>query len=102
MPTWVRGEETASIIAPFPQKLAIAALGNSGSTGEAGLEAEIVYFPTIDDLRAAPDGCLKGKIAFVGSNAEVARYESGAGRIVDLGGKTVVPGFAAVGSGAPL
>lgn len=65
MPTWVRGEETAEIVAPFTQKLAVTALGNSGSTGDKGLEAEIVYFPTIDDLRAAPDGSLKGKIAFV-------------------------------------
>ena len=65
MPTWVRGEETAEIVAPFTQKLAVTALGNSGSTGDKALEAEIVYFPTIDDLRAAPDGSLKGKIAFV-------------------------------------
>jgi hypothetical protein len=65
MPTWVRGDETAEITVPFPQKLAIAALGNSGSTGESGLEAEIVYFATIDDLRDAPEGSLKGKIAFV-------------------------------------
>jgi len=65
MPTWVRGEETAEILAPFTHKLAVTALGNSGSTGDKGLEAEIVYFPTLDDLRAAPDGSLKGKIAFV-------------------------------------
>lgn len=65
MPTWVRGEETAEIIAPFTHKLAVTALGNSGSTGDKGLEGEIVYFPTLDDLRAAPDGSLKGKIAFV-------------------------------------
>lgn len=65
MPTWVRGEERASFISPFPQKFAITALGNSGSTGPNGLEAEVVYFPTIDDLRAAPDGSLAGKIAFV-------------------------------------
>ncbi len=65
MPAWVRGEEEASIVAPFPQKLIVAALGNSGSTGKKGLEAEIVYFPTIADLQAAPDGSLKGKIAFV-------------------------------------
>jgi carboxypeptidase Q len=65
MPTWVRGEETAYITAPFPQKLHISALGNSGSTGDSGLEAEIVYFKTIDDLRTAPDGSLTGKIAFV-------------------------------------
>ena len=65
MPTWVRGEESAEITAPFAQKLAVTALGNSGSTGENALEAEIAYFPTIDDLRAAPEGSLKGKIAFV-------------------------------------
>jgi carboxypeptidase Q len=65
MPTWVRGAEHAEILAPFPQKLAVTALGNSGSTGDAGLEAEIAYFPTLDALRAAPDGGLKGKIAFV-------------------------------------
>lgn len=65
MPTWVRGEETAEIIAPFTHKLAVTALGNSGSTGDKGLEGEIVYFPTLDNLRAAPDGSLKGKIAFV-------------------------------------
>ena len=79
MPTWVRGEETASIVAPFPQKLAIAALGNSGSTGESGLEAEIIYFPTIDDLRAAPDGSLKGKIAFVSHNMKATQDGSSYG-----------------------
>lgn len=65
MPTWVRGEERASVVSPFPQKMAITALGNSGSTGAAGLEAEVAYFSTIEALRAAPDGSLAGKIAFV-------------------------------------
>jgi carboxypeptidase Q len=65
MPTWVRGSEHAEILSPFPQKLAVTALGNSGSTSDAGLEAEIAYFPTLDALKAAPDGSLKGKIAFV-------------------------------------
>lgn len=65
MPTWVRGAETAYVTAPFTQKLHVTALGNSGSTGDAGLEAEIAYFPTLEALRAAPDGSLTGKIAFV-------------------------------------
>ncbi|MDX3909813.1 MAG: M20/M25/M40 family metallo-hydrolase [Sphingobium sp.] len=65
MPTWVRGIETAQVIAPFPQPLVITALGNSGSTGHAGLEAEVVNFPSLDALKAAPEGSLKGKIAFV-------------------------------------
>jgi carboxypeptidase Q len=65
MPTWVRGDETAEVISPFPQKLAITALGNSGSTGLQGLEADVLYFPTLGALQAIPDAALKGKIAFV-------------------------------------
>lgn len=65
MSTWVRGMEEAEVVTPYPQRLVITALGGSASTGKAGLEAEIVYFPTIDALRAAPDGSLKGKIAFI-------------------------------------
>ncbi|MCH4892664.1 MULTISPECIES: M28 family peptidase [unclassified Sphingomonas] len=65
MAVWVRGEERAEVIAPFPQRLAVTALGNSGATPAAGLTAEVVYFPTLADLQAAPDGSLKGKIAFV-------------------------------------
>jgi len=65
MPTWVRGAEAAAIVSPFSQKLAVTALGNSGSTGDQGLTAEIVHFPKLADLMAAPDGSLTGKIAFV-------------------------------------
>lgn len=65
MPVWVRGEEKAFITAPFPQPLAVTALGNSGSTGEKGIEGEIVFFPSFADLQAAPEGSLKGKIAYV-------------------------------------
>ncbi|ATY31211.1 M28 family peptidase [Sphingomonas psychrotolerans] len=65
MPVWVRGEETAEVVGPMAQKLTLAALGNSGSTGAAGLEAEVAYFASFADLQAAPAGSLKGKIAFI-------------------------------------
>lgn len=65
MPVWVRGEEKAEVVGASAQKLTIAALGNSGSTGPKGIEAEVAYFPTLADLQAAPAGSLKGKIAFV-------------------------------------
>ena len=65
MPVWVRGEETAEVVSPFPQKLRLAALGNSGATSASGLTAEIVYFTSLADLQAVPDGSLRGKIAFV-------------------------------------
>lgn len=65
MPTWVRGEETAQITTPVPVKLAITALGNSGATPPAGMEAELVYFASLADLEAAPAAAVRGKIAFV-------------------------------------
>src|SRR5690349_18267969 len=46
MPVWSRGPESAQILAPFPQKLAVAALGNSASTGPQGITGEIVGFDT--------------------------------------------------------
>lgn len=65
MPLWVRGAETAEVVGPSAQKLTITALGNSGTTGPGGVDAEVVYFPTLADLQAATAGSLKGKIAFV-------------------------------------
>lgn len=65
MPVWLRGHDEARIISPFPQNLFLAALGNSASTPDKGIEGEIVYFPTLADLEAAPQGSLAGKIAFV-------------------------------------
>lgn len=79
MPVWVRGEESVTVLSPFPQKLVIAALGNSGTTGPKGIDAEVVYFPTLDDLRAAPDGSLKGKIAFISHNMQPNQDGSGYG-----------------------
>ena len=65
MPVWVRGEERAEIVSPFPQKLAVTALGNSGATPAAGLSAPVVAFDSLADLQAAPDSAVRGKIVFV-------------------------------------
>ena len=65
MPVWVRGHESAEIIAPFPQPMVVAALGNSGSTGPGGVTGEIVAFDSVDELRAAPDEAVRGRIVFV-------------------------------------
>jgi hypothetical protein len=65
MPVWVRGEEKAWVTAPFPQPLVVTALGNSGATPAEGLEAEVVAFANVDDLQAAPDAVVRGKIVFV-------------------------------------
>ncbi|HEY0149368.1 MAG TPA: M20/M25/M40 family metallo-hydrolase [Allosphingosinicella sp.] len=65
MPVWVRGEERAEIVAPFPQPLSVTALGNSGATGPQGVTAQVVGFDSIADLEAATDAQVRGKIVFV-------------------------------------
>ena len=65
MPVWVRGEERAEIVAPFPQKLAVTALGNSGATPPAGVTAQVVAFDGLAELEAAKDSDVRGKIVFV-------------------------------------
>ena len=48
MPVWIRGTETAEIVSPFPQKLAVTALGRSGATPPEGITAEVAGWPTPD------------------------------------------------------
>lgn len=79
MPVWVRGEETAEVVAPYKQPLRLTALGNSGATPADGLTAPVAYFATYGDLIAAPDGSLKGKIAFVSNQMEPTQDGSGYG-----------------------
>jgi Zn-dependent M28 family amino/carboxypeptidase len=64
-PSWTRGAESASIVAPYPFKLSILGLGGTVPTPGKGIEAEIVVFKAYADLLAAPAGSLTGKIAVV-------------------------------------
>ena len=80
MPTWVRGEEKAWVISPFQNVMAAAALGNSGSTGAKPFEGEVIYFRTLDDLVAAPDARVAGKIVFVDHQMKRAQDGSGYGQ----------------------
>ena len=80
MPVWTRGAESAEIVSPFPQKLAVTALGYSGSTGPEGVTGEIVYFESVDALRAAPDSAVKGKIVFIDHHMMPAQDGSGYGQ----------------------
>ncbi len=66
MDAWQRHEEGAEIVAPYPQPLAVTALGGSVSTEEDGLSAEVSLFETLEDLKRAPEGSLTGRIAYVG------------------------------------
>src|SRR4051812_25142112 len=65
MAGWVRGAESAEIVAPFPQRLVLTALGGSGATSATGLTADVVGFDDVAALEAAPPAAIRGKIVFV-------------------------------------
>jgi carboxypeptidase Q len=77
---WVRGTESAQLVAPLAQPLAVAALGESPPTPAVGLEGDVVIFPTLTDLKAAAPGALTGRIAMVAQRT--VRAQDGAGYAV--------------------
>jgi hypothetical protein len=77
MPVWERGREAAELLGPYPQKLAVAALGNSASTPAGGVSGEVVAFASVEALRAAPAEQVRGKIVYIGN--AMPRTEDGSG-----------------------
>jgi hypothetical protein len=63
VPHWVRGEETARIVKPFPRPFRVLALGGSVGTGGT-LRAPLVAFDGLDALRARTES-LAGTIVLV-------------------------------------
>jgi len=78
--TGTRGTESAEIIAPFPQKLVVNALGGSGHTGPEGVTGEIIAFNSVDELRLAPDSAVRGKIVFIDHHMPANQDGSGYGQ----------------------
>ena len=75
-PVWVRYHEAARIVAPFPQKLHITALGYSGST-EGEVTADVAGFTSLDALQDAPLEQVDGKIVFINYFTERTRIGAG-------------------------
>lgn len=74
-PQWQRRSESGSIVAPFPQKLVLTALGFSPATPKGGLVADVVAFDTLAALKAADPARIKGHIVYV--DARMQRYKDG-------------------------
>ena len=72
-PRWVRRSEHADIVAPFPQHLAVAALGNSPATPKGGLSGELVAFKDFAALQHADAASVKGKIVYIGYRMHAER-----------------------------
>ena len=80
-PLWLRGDEAASVISPYPQRLAVTALGHSVGTG-GPIEADVVEFATLDALKAAASGSLDGKFAYISNRMQRTRDGAGYGPAV--------------------
>lgn len=93
MDAWQRHDEGGQILTPYPQPLAVSALGGSVSTGKDGLSAEVTLFETLDDLKDAPEGSLEGRIAYVGHAMQRTQDGSSYGYFNDA--RTAGPSIAA-------
>jgi len=79
---WARISERAEIVAPYPQVMAVTALGNSISTPDAGINAEIAYYENLEQLKNDTSDRAKGRIAFVDSVFARSRDGRGYGKAV--------------------
>jgi hypothetical protein len=86
-PHWVRGVETGEVIAPYPHKLFLTALGGSVPTSEAGLEAEILEVGTLEELDAKKEADVSGKIVFFNKRMHRTLDGAGYGKAVDVRGR---------------
>ena len=77
IPYWSRSVDRASIVSPAPQAMVITALGGSTSTPPGGVEAEVVRFESMNELRAASTDLVSGKIVFI--DEKMTRTQDGSG-----------------------
>ncbi len=78
---WQRHHESAAIVSPNPQPLAVTALGFSYATPPEGLVGDVVRFDNMDALRASSDAsdALAGRIVFVDDSMTRTKDGSGYG-----------------------
>lgn len=77
IPYWSRTLDRASIVSPAPQAMVITALGGSTSTPPGGVEAEVIRFESMSELRAASTDIVSGKIVFI--DEKMTRTQDGSG-----------------------
>jgi carboxypeptidase Q len=78
IPYWDALREEAHIVSPGGERAMVAAaLGGSPSTPAGGLAAEVVRFPDMTALEAAPNSAVAGRVVFI--DERMARAQDGAG-----------------------
>jgi len=81
---WTRGDtvyEEVAITKPYPQPLYALSLGGAGATPAGGLEAELAFFASFDELVESDDAedALAGKLVFVNDRMTASRTGEGYG-----------------------
>ncbi|MGD9979151.1 MAG: M28 family peptidase [Hyphomonadaceae bacterium] len=78
IPFWDATREEAHIVSPgIERPMVAAALGGAPSTPAGGLTAEVVRFPDMAALEAAPASAVNGRIVFI--DERMSRAQDGAG-----------------------
>ena len=87
VPHWVRGEESAEIVSPAPQRLVATALGGSEPTPEGGVTAEVVVTPSLAAFRAMDPALVRGKIVLFNRAMVADSRTDGYGQVVEQRGR---------------
>jgi len=95
VPHWVRGNESASIVAPVKRQLTMLGLGGSIATPKEGITAAVVPVATFDELERKGRAAVQGKIVlfnapFVSYGRTVVYRHGGASRAANLGAVAVL------------
>ncbi len=77
IPYWSRQVDRGSVVSPAPQEMVITALGGSTSTPAGGVEAELIRFESMSELREASTDIVAGKIVFI--DEKMTRTQDGSG-----------------------
>jgi hypothetical protein len=83
VPHWVRGEETAEIVAPARQRLTATALGGSVPTPPDGITAEVVVAPSLAAFRSMDPAAIRGRIVLLNRAMTAGSRTDGYGQVVE-------------------
>jgi len=95
VPHWVRGKESAVLLAPVEKPLTMIGLGMSVGTPPEGITGDVVLAHTFDELKALGREKVAGKIVLFnpewkGYGGTVMYRGSGPSRAAELGAKAVL------------
>jgi carboxypeptidase Q len=94
VPHWVRGEESAEVVAPIPHSMVMLGLGNTIGTPPAGIEGDVLVVRSFQELDAA-GARVRGRIVLFNvpftNYGETVQYRAaGPSRAAVLGATAVL------------